>query len=281
MSQEVDRLVEEVVSRIAPRLGADGSRGTLLVVLCGASAGFSEAAAQLRALVLDGFRLELAFSGAAEELHGMVFRKQLAGFPHVSLLDSSEWLKALGRSKGVLIPLLTVNTLSKIALLLADNLVTNIILHALLMGKNVVAARNGADPAESSRADLGFNRGAPALGKALMERFRVVSTYGCRFADVRQLRETLNALLDCRRDELRDEERAPWRAGTSVVPVKKVVTAETVLRAARMGQDTVACSGSTVITPLARELARQYGICLEDERFFVGGFSGASRRRDE
>ena len=69
--EEVPGLVAEVVSRLAPRLGADGRRGRLVVAFSGATASLPETVGQCRLLVLDGYRLRLAFSPAAEQLFGV------------------------------------------------------------------------------------------------------------------------------------------------------------------------------------------------------------------
>ena len=90
------------------------------------------------------------------------------------MLEPATWLKALKKARAVAVPMLSLNTLSKLSMLLADNTATNIVLHALLMGKPVVAARNGADPRDKGREGLGFHRGN------LFEQGHFSTTTDCR-----------------------------------------------------------------------------------------------------
>jgi hypothetical protein len=113
MSDEhVQQIVAEVISRLATRLGADGSRGTVIIVFTGATAAFGEAIQQVRALILDGYRIELVFSQAAEQLFARAVTDELRGFPHVNSMEPTRWLSALQETCAVVVPLLSVNTAS-------------------------------------------------------------------------------------------------------------------------------------------------------------------------
>ena len=263
MERNLTQLVAEVISRLARRLGADGSQGRLIAVLCGATAGFTEAVNQIRALSLDGYRIELAFSAAADELYGRVFREQLTGFPHIGILSASGWLRALGESRSVVIPLLSANTLSKVSLLLADNLVTNVILHALFMGKTVVAARNGAHPDDKAREAHGFHRASPALRAALLERFHTVSAYGCTFTDASELRDAMNAVLKTDGTKWMQRETAAPVPKPSVQTGRRVLSAADIMRVHPLGKD-LKVSHGTIVTPLARELAWRCGVDIKE-----------------
>lgn len=260
--QDIQRIVVEVIARLAPQLGADGSRGDLIAVFTGATVGFNEAIQQVRSLVLDGYRIRLAFSRAAEELYVQIVRDQLAGFPHISSVEPSEWLSALKDALAVVVPLLSVNTVAKLSQLIADNLATNLILHALFMGKPVIAARNGADPAEKRRGELGFHKGSPALNQALWQRLQTVAQYGCHLTDVNQVREATNSIFIGERGSM------PERAIKMTPPPQKMlthpgrmVTAGHVLYAHRIGAD-LRLSPQSLITPLARELASKHRVAL-------------------
>ena len=160
--EQLRRVVAEVLRRLLPRIGADGMRGRIVVVFTAATVGFSEALAQVRSLILSGFQVQLVFSEAAEQLYGAIARQQLEGFPEIVPFDASHWLHDLKEARAVVVPLLSVNSLSKLSLLIADNLPANLLLHGLFLGKPVVIAQNGVDPAEAGRGELGFDQGSPA-----------------------------------------------------------------------------------------------------------------------
>ena len=231
------------------------------MVFTGATVGLSNAIHQVRSLILSGFRIQLVFSQAAEQLYSHIIGNQLAGFPHLVSLNASRWLLALKEARGVVVPLLSVNTLSKLSLLIADNLSTNLILHAMFMGKPVIVAENGTDPAEHGRAELGFHKGPPAT-RALRERLQVIADYGCLLTDIDRLSVNVNATFV--------EEKESQGAGADLFAAPprpalnhstKTVTATDVLNAYRLGAD-LRLPSKVVISPLARDLAMKHGVCL-------------------
>jgi hypothetical protein len=249
--EQVLRLVAEVISRLTPRLGADGRRGCLVVAFSGATGSFSETLRQCRLLVLGGYQLRLAFSPAAEQLFGSVVRESLDGFPHVDQVDRVQWLGELLESRAVLCPMLSVNTLSKVSLLIGDGLVPNLLLHGLFMGKPVVLARDGVDLADEGRRGLGIDQATPALRQALDERLRTVADYGCLITDVRGLHATVNSVLVS----------GSVRASAGALPAGPIVTATDVRRAHGAG-GALSLSPGSLVTPLARDLAMQLGVRL-------------------
>ena len=249
--EQVSRLVAEVISQLAPRLGADGRRGRLVVAFSGATGSFLETLRQCRLLVLDGYRLRLAFSPTAEQFFGSVVRESLDGFPHVDQVDRAQWLGDLYESRAVLCPMLSVNTLSKVSLLTADGLVPNLLLHGLFMGKPVVLARDGVDLAGEGRRALGIDHATPALRQALDDRLHTVAGYGCRITDVRSLHATANSVLAS----------GSASAPAGAPPAGPLVTAADVRRALRSGE-VLSLSAGSLVTPLARDLAMQLGVRL-------------------
>jgi hypothetical protein len=266
MNEElIRRIADEVIGRLAVRIGADGSRGNLIAVFTGATAGFGKAVQQVRGLVLDGYRVSLVFSKAAEDLYGSFLMEQLAGFPHIARMEPGKWLSALKEARAVVVPLLSVNTISKITMLIADTTAGNVILHALFMGKKVIAARDGADPKGSGREALGFNRGSLPLQRAVLEKLRIVEDYGCLLADVDELRSMLNSVLSHAEGSPVKQENLQVRSVRSLIPCSgKIATAADIRHAHSLGAD-LGLSRAAPVTPLARELAARYGVALVEQ----------------
>jgi hypothetical protein len=259
---QVRELIIEVISGVAVQLGADGRRGLLAVVCTGATVGFRSALQQVRQMVLRGYRVELAFSDVAESAYGTAFRDQLAGFPHISGVDPHRWLGTLGEARAVVAPLLSVNTLSKMALLVADNLATNLMLHGLFMGRPVIVARNGAAPESPGRRELGFHLGTPALNHALEERFQTLSAFGCSVADVNELSATVDSVLAERPPEtIVQGAPLPSAPRPNLAAAGGIITAVDVVHAHRVGANLQLGRGA-VVTPLAREIAARHGVSL-------------------
>lgn len=260
--EHIQDIIVKVIHRLAQRLGALGDKGELIVVFTAATVGFREAVQQVRYLILDGFQVRLVFSPAAEHLISPGMKQQLAGFPHVSMVEPATWLSFLKDARAVVVPLLSLNTLSKLSMLIADNTATNIILHALIMGKPVVVARNGADLSDKGREELGFHKGKVALKQAIVQRLQTVEDYGCILTDIRQLGDTVKSLLISE-----DTRSVKQREITSTPPVstlsisKRFVTADEVLHAWRIGAN-LNVGYASRMTPLAQDLARRYGVVL-------------------
>ncbi|MCF8077765.1 MAG: flavoprotein [Desulfobacterales bacterium] len=252
-----------MIGRLVPRLGGDGRRGAVIVVFTGATVQLPEAVRQVRRIILDGYRVKMVFTAAAERLYAAVVREKLEGYPYDEIEDGSTWLSTLEQSRAVLVPLLSVNTLSKLALLIADNLPLNLVLHALFMGKPVVVARNGADPADKGRAHLGFSHGKLAMVRAIRDRLQTLERFGCCLSDIFELQNRLRQQL-CKAADHRGKNAEATAAdhGDIYRPSGRIVTAGHVRQALLLGSDLLISSDS-VVTPLAKDLASQHGLALE------------------
>jgi hypothetical protein len=165
--------------------------------------------------------------------------------------------------RAVLVPVLSLNTLSKLSLLLADNFASNVILHALFAGKPVVIARNGTDPSDKGRKIPHFDQCSPLLAAAIEERFRTVAGYGCRITDVNDVVSTMQSLLERKSTEGAMVQRNGSRPA-AIRSTSNIVTAADVMRASQAGNP-LRVAASTVVTPLARELAYKHRVDLVQE----------------
>jgi hypothetical protein len=263
--KQIQEVIAEVLKRLAAQAGASGERGDVIVVFTGATAGFNEAIQQVRSLVIRGFRPLLVFSHSAELLYGPPVWKQLEGFPQVAPFDASNWLHSLKEAKAVVVPVLSVDTLSKLSLLLADNLASNLLLHALFAGKPLILAQNGVDPSDQGRVIRHFEYCGPVLAGAIRERMEVVRSYGCEVVDVTCLTTALEAALAHKPRVTKTNGHGNGTAKPVYLSHKgKIITAADVLRAQQTGEP-VRLHNSQIITPLARELAQKRGVCVTSE----------------
>ena len=263
MSEErIHEVVVEVLKRVLPHMGATGDRGTVVAVFTGATGGYHEAVDQVRSLILQGYRLELVFSRGAESLYAKYLWGELDGFPHVTAFNESDWLHKLKDVKAVVVPVLSLNTLSKLSLLLADNFASNVILHALFAGKPLVMARNGTDPSDRGRQIPHFDHCTPLLAAAIEERFQIVGGYGCRVVEANELSAAVLSMVELKNVP----ETVVRRNGTrpAIHSTNHIITAGDVLRASQLGTQ-VRVDARTIVTPLARELAYKHHVDLLQE----------------
>ena len=118
---------------------------SLLVLLTGGLTGSEEAAKQLKRLRDSGYRMEVIFSEAGKSVLGNRWLKEngLENLPVVEKM--ADGFVALSNCNAVIVPVMTVNTASKVLNGIADNVVTTVIMHALLQGKPVIVAKDACD----------------------------------------------------------------------------------------------------------------------------------------
>jgi len=261
-NDRVHKIVAAVIDRLMVRLKVDGRRGAVIAVFSGGTVQLPEAVRQVQRLILGGYKVHLAFTPSAERLYAAFVRRELGGFPYDEIADDSSWLSSLTNARAVVVPLLSVNTLSKLTLLIADTLPLNLILHGLLMGKPVIMAQNGADPEDAGRMQLGIAGGGTVLLQEIRARFQRAADYGCRLVDVRRLKAQLDQELT--KVQGRGNQKAPAvsEGGSKSRRLsEKIVTAGHVRQAIASGSD-LTIPFDSIITPLARDLAQQHGLPL-------------------
>lgn len=254
--QPVDLLVRAVLERLLPAIGADGRKGLLLTVFTGATVGLAEAVAQVRALIIAGYRLRLVFSGMAEHLYGPWFREQLAGFPEWQDIASERWYGDLTAAAAIVVPMLSVNSLSRLSLLIADNQAGNLILHGLFAGKPVLLSEDGVRSGEG-RSALGFDAGSASLKAAIVERLARVRDLGAVVLPGRALAAAVDGCLAGAALAV-----APAEAPASAAICPKTVVGQAEVVAAGPG-GRLRIQAGALVTPLARDSARELGVVIE------------------
>jgi hypothetical protein len=224
--------------------------------------GIDQAVSQVRALLMAGFQVRLVFSSMAEHLFGDLVCDQLAGFPQWSVLPPVSWLASLRTARAVVVPMLSVNSLSKLAQLVADSQTSNLLLHGLFTGKPVVLARNGVEDGPG-RHELGFDRANGALRQAVAERLALAAGFGCILSDLEQLASVVSGLVPEGGEAAPPSQVAVAPVAPVARPVQdhhgQVVTAGDVMAAHGAGAD-LRCRA--LITPLARDAAARLGVRL-------------------
>lgn len=259
-------LVQRVLYLIAQRLHEQNEEEFYAIaVFTGATAGFREALASLEQLMMSGTEVRIVLSNSAERIYGERIRERLLPWPTASLSTGERWFCELEGAKGVVVPMLSVNTLSKVSGLMADSVATNLILQALFMGKPVVAAIDGCEPGNSDRKKLALDGGTSALQQALGERLLRLNDFGCSLVKSRDLGWFCGRLLDEKNQPPVTPENkviAPVKlpAATSDGTLSVTMVDAALVRQAVREKKNIKIGSGGVITPLALELAQQQGL---------------------
>lgn len=275
--------VAELVRRVLYQIALRGRREDdyAVVVFTGATAGLTEALSGLETLMLNGLSMKVALSESASQLYGNVIDERLLPWPGTTILEADNWFQEIQKSKGIIVPMLSVNALSKASALMADSLSGNIILQGLFMGKPLIAAIDGAAPGGVGRQAIGLDNGSTGLQKAVAERLIQFSELGGRLtwssdlgtvgqrillggAEVKSTdRNTTPVALS---NERRTDSNTVVSQNLSSINDRfaraRIVDASMVRKANRDGVAIKAQAGA-LFTPLARDLAQQYGTTIE------------------
>lgn len=249
-------IVVEEVRRILAERAAPSRR--LLVVMTGTPDYEAEIYAELAKLRDSGrFQPTLLLSRTAATRWDRSSLKQALGC--TSSLDEESAPTApelVFQHDVVLVPWLTLNTASKLALGICDNLITSTLIMALLKGLPMVACAEQADP--DSDLMKSWSHPAPALAAMMRDRLNTLRSFGVTLVGHNELAD---ALLKPRRPAQRASAPAP--AAPAVAPAaapvargSRPLVTEADVRAALAAGTVASLPADAVWTPLAKELLR-------------------------
>ena len=257
-----EKLVQLVTAEVMRQLGqvsavtqaqAVPRRRQALAIYTGGTIGLEQSLGELQKLQTLNIELTVVLSAAAKEIVGIRrIRDYLGSDTNVITTQSSYPGKLLREVDIILVPVLTQNTAAKLAYTLSDSLVSTLIMQGLMLGKPVIAAINAADPQDSWRVKGNMGKCPPGLLQALRENLRKVEGYGIQLVQVEDLAEGSRKILN-----------HTLNTSLSVPAAKKsVLDAAAIKVAAESGLKSITASPGTIITPLAKDVARDYGIAI-------------------
>lgn len=252
----LEELVRIIVSQVLQSLKEENFQQEkrnyqALVLFTGGKTGYQEAIKEVKKLQEEGWSFIFACSKGAEAIYGQELRTAFPGVEFLSEPLNVSPLEVQKKMDLVLIPVLSQNSLVKIALGLGDTLPTLLIKMALLLGKPILAASNAADTRYfcQQKGLLTPSLGLLQLMDSYLER---LASFGIKLVEVQTLSRTAK--------EIAGGKTTPREKVQKSVS-KRVVTGEDIREAAVSGQN-ILCPAGTLVTPMARDLARQYGVEL-------------------
>src|SRR5699024_10641637 len=118
----------------------------------------------------------------------------------------------------------------------------------LMSGKKVIASSSSANPFDPSMEASGLNQGTMLLKRRLKEQLNTLKGFGIELID-----DMSKLVLTAKRVEEKTGK-------------KSVLTADDIQQARTAGHANIMIENNTIITPLARDVAKQYGITIEIAR---------------
>lgn len=252
---DTEGLMEKIVEKVIETLKKREKQA--LVVFTGGAIGFNESVHQLNKLQTNGWTLKVVLSKSAEHIFTADLIQKKLSLNQVYLERNNEGVQSLAKDSSLLIiPTLTMNTLAKVALGIADNLTTNLVAHFILNGLPIITAKDACLPDHPAR--LEFVTGP--IPKRYLQLFHhyvdVLSGYGIRMVRAEEIFITVQKIAQNRQvNEIQTNSSIQKNNFTR----KKVITRTDILAAKEAG-NCIYVEPQTIITPLAIDVADSVGV---------------------
>ncbi|ASA24112.1 hypothetical protein [Paenibacillus donghaensis] len=214
----------------------------VLTLLCSHFIGMEEGFAAIRKLAEGRVRLRL---WAEESLLLTLTPEELAVRSGVDdhVRSSRPTPPSTLETDALFIPVLSLSLLSRLTQLDTSDSFVQAIVSALCAGKPVGAIALGAQPQHYLWGERGLAQVRPLLQAKMQAMVAEVEGYGITLLEPDQL--------------------SNWPASAAAPLHKQVLTAEDIHTAYRLGSSRISLRQQAIVTPLAADLARQYGIELQ------------------
>lgn len=245
---EITELVMHQLTAVEPRSAADGgarsarSSSAFVVAMGEGERGAELIGVHVRELRKAGARVTVVPSAIWPRAR---VERALSAEAGTQVLEAppASWSGLLRESSALVVPNLALHELAALSHLLSATPATAAMLAALLEGRTVVAGND----------DIQFlTVNAARLPKAILEGVRgyvaKVGAMGVRLLEGAQLSAALSAPSNA------------VRTASSAAQGRNVLTREDVESYLRGGASTIEVAAGTIVTPLAREVARQSGV---------------------
>lgn len=158
--------------------------------------------------------------------------------------------KALQKADILVLPTFCFKTAAKVARLINDNQETGIVLSALMQGKPVLAANDGF-----TLLDTLANQG---IREEIIKILGKLESFGMVFCETDRLSEVFKQMAASTDKAVHSETQKNSRPGTT--PAYKLITAKDIQNAVDKNQNSISLAPGGIITPLARDQAREYSV---------------------
>lgn len=230
----------------------------ILVVFTASKIGFDEALQEFSKLYEDGFRFSVILSEEACKLHNI--NKIKESLKPKELYEGNLDVAPeafINRFNTVVVPSLSINSASKIANNICDTLVTRVVSNSIMKGKNVIIAIDGCCPDNPVRVQLGYTF-TPKHKEVLRQNIEAMRDYGAKITVIENLYQKVSKAAT-----FNFKKSSSQKATNEAVVKSKVIGRNDVL--SNKDSKTIKISRSALITQLAADTARAYGITFVRE----------------
>lgn len=249
---------------------AEGGGRKALALFTGGTGGYEEACRQIRKLKEDGWEVSVMFTAGAERLFSKEHLE--SRFKDFDLHFESRCgnQNLLQDVRLVLIPVLTVNTLTKIALGIADTPAAHLIAGALMNGIPIIAAKDACDARTFRKGVSGSEKPSEAFAAKIDGYVKTLEGFGIRMVPAAELSRASAAAVSAPpagqaaaasgKPQNGADRSGMKRAAGSDREKTRFITREDVVRAWQDGSMKITIGGNTKVTPYAKDAAGELGV---------------------
>lgn len=158
--------------------------------------------------------------------------------------------KALLKSDILVLPTFCFKTAAKVARLISDDQESAIVIAALVQGKTVLAAQDGF-----AMCDLLLNDGIRDEIERILAK---LESFGMVFCKTGELGAVFEKIVAKKQNRASDNQQKP--AGNKKPPKLKLITTKDIQTAVNNQQHSIQLAPGGIVTPLAKDQAREYSI---------------------
>lgn len=256
-----EELLNSIVEEVIKRLRIKMKRATVLFT--GGAIGFSEALQQIKLLQDDGWDLNILLSNSAEYVLTPQLIKEKLGTPKVYVEKEIKELSPFYQGVGAfIIPTLTLNTAVKIALGIADTMVTNLASNIIMQGVPFIAAKDSCDLQNPIRSEIGLDKAPKAYLDKMGEHLITLESYGVKLVDAKDLYQAVQMNVFT----FSNQKNQALESSNQIYQYKKkVLTRNDIAEAKQQKAMILKIPPTTILSPLALETARDLGVKIIQE----------------
>ena len=257
-------IIEYIVERVIEKIQEKNKRA--VVLFTGATIGFKQSIESLNKLQEKGWKFDVILSNGARDVLGEDLIKKSLNLDVVKTEDDNVDIKnLLSDNSLVIIPILTINSASKIANCINDNLVTNIISKSLMSGKKIVASINACCIDNEERKAIYGDNTTQAYKNTLRNHLEVIKSYGILLTTSENLDYKVEKTMS-KSSNINLKNNSPQKVQkinevkNEVKIDKKIISRSDIYE--NRNCNIIVINPESLITDLARDAAKKYKIKL-------------------
>lgn len=233
----IKAIVDEVLKRIYAHVQ---NNKQILALFSAGTVGLQDGFTQLERLRGNGYKIHTVLTPNAKKLFENSNEKFADELLSKFASDQTNPEQLIMNIDCIVIPVMTMNTAMKFFAGISDNLVTHLTQLGILHGKRIIAARNACCLDSYRECNPNYRRHLEQKLEALQE-------FGIEFTDVNEL------ALRVRKESMNTTQNVHIHQGT-ILDAAAIRTTK---------QKHIHLKLGTLITPLAKDLAREQGIIID------------------